>query len=263
VTRRAFTILEMLVVVLVIVLIMSIVAPIAVSEIGRSSLEESKRQFEAGVTLARADAQRRGVVLRLWARPADDSRATDSFFELYTVDVYSAESAAPREENSSSNAPSPEAGLSSSSPNSEPERPDSTAVHEAPALTQTILMLPAGIRVASSLPARFSLDPGADAVTSDTLDNDPAGALRDDATDEPGFAKTLIATCLPDGRVYAGRTAYLFADKGRAWSISINSWTGRVDAQSILPREFTSRPASETPGPEPTNGGAPDEKGTR
>lgn len=260
-TRRAFTILEMLVVVLVIVLIMSIVAPIAVSEIGRSSLDESKRQFEAGVTLARADAQRRGVVLRLWARPADDSRATDSFFELYTVDVYSAESTTPRDESASPNVPPPDSDLSSS-PNAEPERPDATAANETPALTQTVLMLPAGIRVASSLPARFSLDPGADAVPSDTLDSDPAGGLRDDTTDEPGFSKTLIATCLPDGRVYAGRTAYLFAEKGKAWSISINSWTGRVDAQSILPREFTSRPATDTPGPEPASGGTPDEKGT-
>ncbi len=246
--NRAFTILEVLIVVLLLVLIGAVVAPIAVSEIGRTSLEEGKRQVEAGVMLARSDAQRRGVVLRLWASNPGMTEAPTAAVELYTIDLY----------------PSKNEAVSSDRTSSENDRPGASGYRDG--TERIVLVLPAGVCVSNFAPGGLRSE-GADRAESEdwlgTTGNSVVGETGDEV-DVP----VLIATCFPDGQVVQvrgdGEGCFVYrqnggsagsprgAGSGRAigegWSLRVNSWTGAVTATPVAPM---SEDAAKDDEPEP------------
>lgn len=228
--RRAFTILEVLIVVLVIGLITAVVLPIAVSEIGRAGVNEARRQIESGLMLARSDAQQRGMVLRVWVRPMGAGnknagvRNPDVFedeFEVVTEDVFTPDG---KDENEAA-----DAGVGRSAADAERVRGE-----------RLVLVLPRGVRVATSLPARFRAaavrgvyeeeGSGTEAGGSD-------GASAEDARAAEVEEAVLLATCLPTGEVVGGAACFVFGKEGKAWSLRCGSWTGTIEAVSIVPAE--------------------------
>lgn len=232
---RGFTLIEMLVVVLLIVLISAIVGPLAVSEIGRTSLREAERQVEAAAMLARADAQRRGAVVQLLARPEDEARGIG--VEIVSIDLTSQDgSASEAAEDGLDDGLGAGAGVGVP-----PGTPAASGAGARP--EKVVLTLPVGVRLRSSPPATGG--PNAedllDAPPGTELRGESSGTARD-GEDGPGG---LLSLCVffPDGQIFASTPRYLVSRTGRAVSIQINRWTGKVTSTEVEPAPETGEPA--------------------
>jgi type II secretory pathway pseudopilin PulG len=64
----AFTLLELLIVIVLLISIGAIITPFTIGGMDRSAFDDAQRHYEGAVMMARAEAQRRGVVLELVAR---------------------------------------------------------------------------------------------------------------------------------------------------------------------------------------------------
>ncbi|MBC7771965.1 MAG: type II secretion system protein [Pyrinomonadaceae bacterium] len=233
---RGFTLIEMLVVVLLIVMITAIVGPLAISEIGRTSMKEAERQVEAAAMLARADAQRRGAVVQLLARPADDLRGIG--VELISIDLTgevtdAAESVAiPADAGDVSATGNPTSDADGINGFNSPRTTSSAGnVKE-----KSILILPAGVQMRTALPQAFG-DGNRD---SPEAFGNPGAAIADgeDSSDETRGSSELraplpLCVFFPDGQIVASMPRYLISRSGRAVSIQINRWTGRVTATPV------------------------------
>lgn len=200
--RRAFTILETLVVVLLLVLIGAIVAPIAVDAVERASVDESPTRLESAVMLARADAQRRQVIIQLWARRR--GAESDAVTELFTVDA-----AASRQGR--------EVGRGG-------EEGPEAAEHE-------VATLPVGVSVSRTLPTRFR----ASSSRSSDPDSTDVASVEAELDEVTRDERVMIATFMPTGLVSTTGAWCVYSSKGKAWSVRINSWTGTVTATAIYP----------------------------
>ncbi len=82
--RSAFTLLELLIAVALVAMVAGIVLPVGVSRLAADRFDQAQRQLASAVIIARADAQRRGVIVRLTVRQ-DERGATLWSEEAETV----------------------------------------------------------------------------------------------------------------------------------------------------------------------------------
>lgn len=73
--RPAFTLLELLIAIALVAMLAGIVLPVGVSRLAADRFDQAQRQVASAVVIARADAQRRGVIVRLTVRQ-DERGAT-------------------------------------------------------------------------------------------------------------------------------------------------------------------------------------------
>lgn len=73
--RSAFTLLELLIAIALVAMVAGIVLPVGVSRLAADRFDQAQRQVASAVIIARADAQRRGVIVRLTVRQ-DERGAT-------------------------------------------------------------------------------------------------------------------------------------------------------------------------------------------
>jgi len=243
---RAFTLLEVMVVVLLILIIMAVVAPIALSQIGRTAMDETPRQLGAAAMLARSDAQRRGVVLQLLVRPASGDAGG---VEVITVDL--AAPGADRSLQQGWGAVAPPGGFgdadSAGGPPSQADDPRSTGAGVETRRTQSVLTLPAGVQASGRLPDRFQVR---SSETSETglMDELDAGVRDLDAGDTatPGLQDIPLCVFFPDGQASPAAGCYFYASTGRAVMVRINRWTGAAAAEWIaVPGTGAATPAAD------------------
>jgi len=232
---RGFTLIEMLVVVLLIVLIAAIVGPLAISEIGRTSMKEAEQQVEAAAMLARADAQRRGAVVQLLARPADEVRGIG--VELISIDLTSdGASHGSGDESAGRLEDGLGAGADSTTPGKAGDTSGGAGVKVSGGLVRekSILILPLGVRMQSVLVDTEEASNGGSLDAPGRLDAG-GGRKSDSAGEGVDAADALMPLCVffPDGQIVASTPRYLVSRSGRAVSIQINAWTGRVTATTV------------------------------
>lgn len=73
--RSAFTLLELLIAIALVAMVAGIVLPVGASRLAADRFDQAQRQVASAVIIARADAQRRGVIVRLTVRQ-DERGAT-------------------------------------------------------------------------------------------------------------------------------------------------------------------------------------------
>lgn len=68
---RGFTLIELMIALAIVAMLAGIVLPIGLSRLNADTFAQTQRQLESAVSIARADAQRRGVLMKLVAIEAD------------------------------------------------------------------------------------------------------------------------------------------------------------------------------------------------
>lgn len=203
--RRAFTLMELLIAMAVLLAIMSLVMPGVYSRLATSRGQEARRMIDASIIQARAAAARSGDAVRVYAHVRADGAidivheplraddADDSFDEaLEPFMVDGAEIA-----------------------------PDEMRAEERSSAAEINVTLPDGCRVMlmSVLRSYESLD---------TIDEDEQPVPEPDRT---------IAILLPNGDAMPGATLALVTPRQRAFEFSVRTWTGGVEFVPWDPEE--------------------------
>jgi prepilin-type N-terminal cleavage/methylation domain-containing protein len=213
-----FTLLEVLIAITLTVALAAVVLPVSVSWLGAAGLDEAAPRLESALSLARADAQRRGVVLEIYAAAAADG----------TIELRSRELGVERTDADDVGVPAVQEG----------EAEDSGE--------ETVLAeLPLGVLLRRVNPGDLQ-EAGLDDVGVPGGTKGSAGNR-----DESDEARLVIALALPDGRIVAEEQAAelrAVGDDGR-WSVlMINGWTGAVVSRAgVAAREDEASEPPEDP----------------
>ncbi len=231
---RCFTLLEMMVVIVLIVLVMGLVLPQTLSTLSRSEFTEAQNQVEALLMLARADCQRQGVPIQVVARA---SRGGAGAMELRAAPM-----SIPSEVGEEAPARSPggrDGGASGTG------RGHVGGVGR-------VVTLPPGVRITAT-PPRGKGDLGS-VVGGAGEPADPASAAGP-SQDGQADADVVVAVFFPDGRVVPAGPRYLVrlgaasGDPGQAVRLEINGWTGAVTASRVAVDGVTAEGSRDDAGP--------------
>jgi prepilin-type N-terminal cleavage/methylation domain-containing protein len=203
---RAFTIIELMVVLAIMLAVGAIALPLALDDAKRAAMREAQDQLEAVLLSARADAQRTGKTVRVIGV------VLDGRWVLTEEEVL---------ERKASDDVSPGSGSDLSGA--------TRVIQELP--------LPDGVRLGRTRDeaegkVRQAWEPGSELGESDESDaemtTDPSDAGAS------GGQEIQIAVLLPDGQIMATRPLYLGGADGRVGEVSVNGWTG-VLTVTLLP----------------------------
>ncbi len=213
---RAFTIMELMVVLAIILGIAAIALPLALDDAKRAAFGEAEQQLEAILLSARADSQRTGKTVRVRGVELDDRWL---LIEEEVIEESGTDGAAARGGG--------EAG------------PRTRVIQES--------ALPARVRLART---REEAEGKSDRLGQDVPAEDDGGPGEDlaavDAT--RGSAALQVAMFLPDGQIVPTRPLHLGGPDGRVGEVSVNSWTGAVTVAVLAAR--SSEPGDEGEGPD-------------
>lgn len=194
--RRAFTILELMIVLAVILGISGILLPLALDDAKRAATGEAASQLEALLLSTRAEAQRTGRALRIVAvlDPAGPSVRVEEL--------------------------------------SEQAMAGGTARVLQESTLPDGLKLGRSRDEVEGVSADSSLEPGWIDDEEFAPTDDPAGF--NDAP--PPAPRLQLAVFLPDGHIAPTRPLYLRGPDGRVGQLDINSWTGVLTVTYLAPR---------------------------
>ncbi len=214
---RAFTIIELMVVLAIMLAVGAIALPLALDDAKRAAMREAQDQLEAVMLSARADAQRTGKTVRVIGVLLDGRwvLTEEEVLERMVSD---------------------DALTGSGSFSSSPTR----VIQE--------LALPEGVRLGRTRDeaegnVREAWEGGGEFGESDDGDADTTADPTEDGTPS-GAREIQIAVFLPDGQIMATRPLYLGGADGRVGEVSVNGWTGALTVQ-VLPAR-TGEPGEET-----------------
>lgn len=191
--RRAFTLIELVSVIAVLLVISALAWPVLDGRLATARMRGAAQQVESALVIARAEAQARGIMVRLVAR--NGARAEDPQ-SLVMASV------------GNSTASDTERGLTKG---------------ERPALNfdESVWELGSGVRLQAEKPSTIAagLPREAPVVSAKPVTAEVSQDL-------------VIATFLPDGTAAAGAVVYLTGGKDAA-EVRINRWTGEVSLTPI------------------------------
>lgn len=215
VLRRAFTILELMIVVTLLVAMTGLVMPSVLNRLGDSLVASSLQQIEATASECRSRAQQEGRALRLIAKVRRAGTVG-----LYIERIGETESISVDDTASDGFGAEASIGLQDSFGGS---------------AASPVYVLPAGFSFSRTLPLvddGFFRDPSArddDSVGGDASDeNAMAGSFMVD----PGGRALTLAVYLPDGTAIAERPLFLRTGE-ETYAIEINRWTGGVTSTRV------------------------------
>lgn len=185
-SARGFTIFELLVVLAITTLLAGIVLPIGLSRLAADRFTQTQSQLASAIIIARADAQRRGVIVRLIA--VQDERGT----ALWSEELEDAE----------------------------PAKRDSAGERGA-ARRSFVLDLPAGTAF-ERVPVVE--DDGAGSASGVPPDGDEDGGATESG-EESRAQEFTLCVLMPDGAVAPGQGVLLVSGE-RAVRVRLNMWTG-------------------------------------
>jgi type II secretory pathway pseudopilin PulG len=193
-----FTLLEVLIAITLTVALAAVVLPVSMSWLQVAGLDEAAPRVEAALSLARADAQRRGIVLEVVAATSSDGALELRSRELIVESAGSGDFDESLEPN----------GISD-------ETSEETLLAE----------LPAGIVLRRVIPGELEAEEfgAAGGLAEDTSRAAPLAEKEED--------ELIIALALPDGRIIAEEQAAelrAVGSDGRWMVLTINGWTGAV-----------------------------------
>lgn len=219
--RRGFTLIEVVLVLTLLVALGAIVLPAVGTLLGPTLFEETVERVRAELLLARADAQRDGVVVRVTAEPVGRAESREDLSWRVVsrrVDLF---------------ARPPEGGDGSILGAGEDAPLGGDEELAAGAL---LLALPRGVRFA---------EPG-DEPGSQIEDGRPEASER--ATEPPAMEQEeeesaaaldaeprpiVLAIFMPDGSALASTETLLVGSDGRRATLSVSRWSGRVSVGAI------------------------------
>lgn len=193
---RGFTLIELMVAIGLALLLAGLVLGVSMSRLGEASFEEAKGRVGAALATARAEAQRRGVVMEVVARTGAGG----------TVGMVMEA------------APAPGGDAEKAGGSARDDRMGSGSDDASPGRYLEAIELPGGVKIAASAKRA----------------NAPAG-LEEDGKSGGGSEseKVTVAVFLPDGQGAVG-ARYLIGKDGRMGEIVLNRWTGTVEVREIV-----------------------------
>lgn len=217
-SARCFTIFELLVVLAITTLLAGIVLPIGLSRLAADRFTQTQSQLASAIIIARADAQRRGVIVRLIA--VQDERGT----ALWSEELEDAE----------------------------PAKRDSAGERGA-ARRSFVLDLPAGTTFERVPAAEDEEEAGGANGHADGDEEDgglePGGTAR--------AREFTLCVLMPDGMVAPGLDVLLIAGE-QAARLRLNMWTGDASFESFRREEEEGGDAPPAPvDAAPETGGEP------
>ncbi|USN98210.1 MAG: prepilin-type N-terminal cleavage/methylation domain-containing protein [Phycisphaeraceae bacterium] len=217
---RAFTLIEILVVLALFVVVLSLVGPALMQRIAPMTFERTAEQIESALLLAREDARRTGAIVYVYAEADENGRGIRLVSRATPIDTSAAFRPA---------AATPDASLRSSSPYTSDEHAETLLLtlpdgfrldHEAPVFESETDLMGLGPAAAERSPS-----PGDDAAADYP---DIGGLSPDDATD-------LILVCIPDGSLHMPRDTWLIDADNRAASVRVDGAVGIVRLVEVKP----------------------------
>lgn len=223
--RRAFTLMEVLIVLALLLALASVVVPVAVTQARAGHVADAGLQLEAALAMARADAQRQSAPVRVLARTLR-SGEVEVFAETIALGVPERETDAPTWGEAA------------------PERRTRDGVtSERPVATLT---LPKGVVVSDRRdePADTRAGGGGSGVPRGgdpgpmqaSASADSQGVPREDSTEgsaDGARSALLLAVFLPDGEVVGPGPRFLLDGRGGLAEIRVDSLSGRVRVVSV------------------------------
>lgn len=189
--RGAFTLLEILIALAIVVALLALVAQPLARRLGDSRFRETLSQIEAAMMLVRADAQRNGSAIEVFAR---DGRAG---FQLLGREVDFGQGAPPEDESSGQG-----------------------TAHE-----RLVFELPAGFVIGESELSSAPRKAESEGMAPPPVPVDEESGAGGDA--DPAGA---VVVFLPDGSAARGTGSGVVTDRaGRRAEMKVNTWTGRVE----------------------------------
>lgn len=237
--RPAFSILEVLVALTLVVLVAGLVIPISIGAITRASAEEAQPRLEAAVTEARLEASRLSVPVRLVAAAGG---------RLVRIERLLIEEAADGEGGGFglSVGLDVDAGLDAA----EPDASEASWAH----LNE--VHMPDGIVLEQEATESGFGATGAAALGVFTM-SESAEANADAGDPLEGSDEAwVIATALPDGRLEPGPQGVVVrlgrgAASSRRWRVRFSAWTGRVALAEMREEDVGAPSDEELPPPPP------------
>ncbi len=231
-SRRGFTLAEMLVVIALFALILSIVVPFTVSQLHRTSLVEGQQRLEAVMMLARADALRRGVAVRVVARGGGEAGV-----DLCGQDVV---------EKTDLRAVLGElhGGSEWASSDKSDLVPRESKLRDSPG--GPLATLPPGLRIL------VTLKPERESDSTSAADGGSAAGKPSGSVDE-----VVIGVALPDGQFESAGARYLVGRTGDAAKIEVNRWTGAVTVTPVSAKDEEEKTDEGPEGDKPPAADAP------
>jgi prepilin-type N-terminal cleavage/methylation domain-containing protein len=202
--RRGFTLLELLIVLGVLLALIALVFPALGSRVAGARFDAGKRQVEAALVMARAEAQRQGRAMALRSCPA----AQDAGLCVEPFDAV---------------IPEGEAGATGEQKADTP---------------QPWVVLPRGVRVTDRVP-QSGASSGAAAEDRPESADDLWGAAAKSKRPlvSPGSASVVIAVFQADGSAWAPGGSYLVQENvgegPRVVEIRVNRWTGSAAMHEV------------------------------
>jgi len=206
--RPAFTLIETLITIALLVMLAAVVLPNLAPRIAERRFRDAQQRVELAAVMCRAEAMRAGEARVLVAR--EDADGVWRFYaEPLTPE--SAESSYPMQ----------------------PDRLDIEAPEFEPA-REPLLELPEGCSITDELPqtdADELLEPFEE-LQPELPDLADAGFVEPESEPAPSF---VLAAFLPDGRAVTPAELYLLGPGERAATIRIGVWTGAAHVEPIAP----------------------------
>lgn len=215
-TRRGFTLLELMVVLAILLALASVAVPALLTSSRASRLPEAQGQIEAAMMMARADAQRQATPVRLMVRERAGS-AGEMELVAEAVELSAAE---PREE-------SAEGATTGGPAKVSPERSGS------------VYALPSGVSVREFVPGSHEEIAGREhtSVPSVAAHSAPSGASADRASGAASETSirdgVVLAVFLPDGEAVRPGPRYLVDRAGRVLELVVEPMSGRVTVRPV------------------------------
>lgn len=230
-TRRGFTLLELMIVIALLLAVTSMAAPSLVGILRGSALDGAAAQVESVAVLVRADAQQRSRAVRLEARSRADGSIGIYSRAFTSADSWTGDSAG-------------DFSYQVQTQNDDPTAGDlSDAAWDSPDEERGRLRL--------VLPRTVTIERSPPGASDDVLPLEAAGfssdapAMLDDALWGREFSgleeevDITLAVFLPDGGAVSGSPVYLVAGRGRCVEVRINRWTGSVAVRPVRARVAT------------------------
>lgn len=224
--RRAFTVLEVAVVLAITVAILSVMAPVVAFRIDERRLADLRERLPAALGLAQLDAMRLGKAVEL-VRVRDEDGRERLVGRVFDTERSQSSRSIPAELD----------------PDAEP--------------TTEYLLVPSGYRVMLAGTSEADLARTASEVMADVddgfvpppLPGMPAG-MDDGMQDRPGEIDELrLAVLLPDGSAFAAQRWQVADENGEGFRVELSAWTGKPTLTELDPE------ASDDPRFDPSSGG--------
>ena len=192
---RAFTLLELLIAMAIVIALAGLIAPIGLARLTSAEFEQSRYTLETTLMLARAEAMRSGepVTVLVGGPAAGPSRLFAGKLGVETSGVGLTEEM--------KQAPAP-----------------------GPVMEETDL--PGAVRLVFDDP---SVEPGKGS------ESEPASDSKSPAADQTteSTSRAAVVVFLPDGRASGVRPCWMMDGAGSAAAVTINSWTGAVSVARV------------------------------